>query len=67
MSITAAAVLLNWAQHVETSAEDALAITGPGDSDITRSMLEQTGEKYAKVFFNKTKDNKKRQQQKYLT
>lgn len=45
MSVTTVAILLDWAQHVENFAEYALDTTDPGDSDITRSMLEHISEK----------------------
>ena len=45
MSITTVAIILNWAQHVENTRVRTLAIIDPDDSDIIRSMPEQTGEK----------------------
>lgn len=45
--ITTVAIIMDWAQHVENTAEYActLAIVDPGDSDVIRSMPEQIGEK----------------------
>lgn len=46
VSITAVVMMLNWAQHVENTAEYThwLAIIDPGDTGIIRNIPEQSGE-----------------------
>lgn len=57
--ITTRAVILNWAQHAETTTEyrvNTRAFNDPSDFDITRSRPDRlVKSKPGKVFFDKTR------------